>query len=69
MNEFEVEELVEYIKTGMRVAKQEGIDEDTFLVNVIRSIVARHLSVDDAIEKVRQVAIDMGIVEDEDDSA
>ena len=66
MDEFEVDELLEYIRTGMRVAKKEGIDEDTFQTKAIQCLLPRYLSLDDALEKVRQVAIDMGIVEDED---
>jgi hypothetical protein len=65
IDEFEVDELLEYIRTGMRVAKKEGIDEDTFQTKAIQSLLPRHLDLDDALEKVRQVAIKMGIVEDE----
>ena len=65
MDEFEVDELLEYIATGMRVAKKEGIDEDTFQTKAIQSVLPKYLDLDDALEKVRQVAIDMCIIEDE----
>jgi len=64
MGEFEVEELVEYIKTGIRVAKASGTDHD-FLVKAVEALLPTYLKLDDAIERVRQVAIDMELVEEE----
>lgn len=65
MQDYEVEELVEYIKIGMREAKRQDVSEDEFLVKAIESIVSKRLDLDEAIESVRQVAIDMEIVGDE----
>jgi hypothetical protein len=64
VNVFETEELVEYIKTGMRVAKPLGL-ENEFLVSAIGTLLPRSLDLDGALEKVRQIAINLDIIEDE----
>lgn len=65
MDEFDVEELVHYINAAKRVTKHEGFDENEMFVKALQALLPRSLDLDTAIERVRRVVIDMGIVEGE----
>ena len=57
-------DMAEALMTAMRVAKTQGMD-DTFLAKVLEQTVRRTMHVEDFYDIVRDTAIDMDLIEEE----
>ena len=57
-------DMAEALMTAMRVAKTQGM-EDTFLAKVLGQTVRRTMHVEDFYDIVRDTALDMDLIEDE----